>query len=309
MPRLTVLMPARDAGASVERAVRSTLRDLPRDAELLVGDDGSKDRTLARLSRIDDRRLRVLSFPHRGIVGTLTALLAASDSAYVARMDADDVALPGRFDRQMRALANADAVFTGVATWAGRGLPRPPWPRGIGAASFPFHLLLSNPVAHSTLTARRDRIDQVGGYREVPSEDYDLWLRLATDGARLRRLAMPSILYRVHPAQVTATTEWRQASWRDELTRSAFAELSTILLGAPQDRITSLAVCALPRAAKLARFAEFERRFRRAISSLPPIEQRLLVRRLEQRAEWLWQRIMEPHLGVLAVQPSTKAAS
>ncbi|MGO1414460.1 MAG: glycosyltransferase family 2 protein, partial [Microbacterium gubbeenense] len=60
MPRLSVIMPARNAGATVESAVRSTLHDLPADAELVVGDDASTDGMRYVLDRIEDSRLRVI---------------------------------------------------------------------------------------------------------------------------------------------------------------------------------------------------------------------------------------------------------
>ncbi|WOF22639.1 glycosyltransferase [Microbacterium betulae] len=293
MPRLAVLMPAFDAARTIERAVRSTLADLPADAELVVADDGSTDDTLAVLDRIADRRLRVVTGPNRGVARTLNRLRGITDSSFVARMDADDVVLPGRFARQLRALGDADAVFTAVVTardGAPRpSAPRPSWPRGIAPAAFPFHLLLTNPVAHSTLAARRSALDAAGDYRTVPSEDYDLWLRLAARGARMRRLALPGVLYRVHDGQVTAASGWRLASWHDEKTQNAFAVLSAQLLGEPRQRISSLAAAPLSRAARLARLAEFERLFRAAVAPLGLADRRVLLRRLRQRAQWLRQ--------------------
>ncbi|WP_456286755.1 glycosyltransferase [Microbacterium sp. JZ70] len=291
MPRLSVLMPAFDAAPTIDRAVRSTLRDLPADAELVVQDDGSSDGTLAALERIDDPRLRVLTGPNRGVARALNALLEASASEFVARMDADDVVLPGRFRRQLRALKTADTVFTTVASWHGAGVPRPPWPSGIGIASFPFHLLLTNPVAHSTMAARRSAVEAVRGYRVVPSEDYDLWLRLASSGARLRRLAAPSLLYRVHPGQVTSAEGWRLRSWNDERTQAAFAELSARVLGAPLPRLTALAVAPLPAEEKAACLDEFERRFRCAASRLRPTDRAAVLPRLARRAAWCRERI------------------
>jgi len=291
MPRLSVLMPARDAVATIGPAVRSTLAALPRDAELVVGDDGSRDGTGAAVRQIEDPRLRVLSWPGRGVARSLEALLAATDSEVVARMDADDVVLPGRFRRQLHALGSADVVFATVVPWRGSGMPRVPRPAGISPRAFGFHLLLTNPVAHSTMAARRAAIAAAGGYRDVPSEDYDLWLRLAARGARLRRLALPAILYREHAAQVTARDGWRAASWRDADTQRSFALLSERLLGAPQYRLTALSLAPLPAARKTALLAAFEARFRAAIRPLPPRERRVLTRRLGERAAWLRARI------------------
>ena len=290
MPRLSVLLPVRNARTSIGDAVRSTLADLPDDAELIVGDDASTDGTPEVLAGIDDLRLRVISCPGRGLSAALNTLLDATDSEFVARMDADDIVIRGRFHRQMRALQTADTVFTTVATQHGSGVPRPAWPVGIGAGEFGFHLLLTNPVAHSTMAARRAAIVDAGGYRAVPSEDYDLWLRLQSRGARMRRLATPGLVYRVHADQVTAADGWRMSSWQDDRTQQAFAELSERLLGVPQMRISSLAVAPLTRGAKLARMADFDRHFRSAVRRVPLPARAALLRRLAARAEWLWQR-------------------
>ena len=66
-----------------------------------------------------------------------------------------------------------------------------------------WHLLLTNPVCHPTMLATREIIDRVGGYRAVPAEDYDLWMRVASAGGRIRRLAAWGLLYRIHLGQVT----------------------------------------------------------------------------------------------------------
>ncbi|MGO1236351.1 glycosyltransferase family 2 protein [Microbacterium gubbeenense] len=290
MPRLSVIMPARNAGATVESAVRSTLHDLPADAELVVGDDASTDGMRYVLDRIEDSRLRVIDCPGRGLARALNTLLDATDSPLVARMDADDIVIRGRFRRQVRALATADTVFTTVTTWRGSGMPRPACPVAIGEGAFGFHLLLTNPVAHSTMAARRTAIDEAGGYRDVPSEDYDLWLRMQSRGAGMRRLAAPGIVYRVHARQVTATDGWRLSSWQDESTQHAFADLSERLLGAPQMRISALAIAPFSRGEKLARMAEFDRSFRAAVRLVPLPARTALLRRLAARSEWLWQR-------------------
>lgn len=246
MPRLTVIMPVRDGAATIRTAVRSTLRALPSDGELHVMDDASSDGTASVLAGIADRRLHV----HRaetplGVARALGRLLDTTDSEFVARMDADDVVLPGRFARQRRALDRAGAAIgfgTVVEFSVSPRRARPPRPVGIDPEEFPLHLLLTNPVAHPAMIARRAALDELGGYREVPSEDYDLWLRASASGIRLHRSAMPSIAYRLHAGQVTASTLWRTSSWLDPSTATAFAALSVRVLGVPARRLTALAI-------------------------------------------------------------------
>ncbi|TPW76407.1 glycosyltransferase family 2 protein [Schumannella soli] len=290
MPRLTVLLPVHDGAATIGAAVRSTLRALPRDAELRVLDDASGDATARVVEGIADARLRLdRSARPLGVAAGLNRLLAASDSELVARMDADDLTLPGRFARQVRALRRhrADLLFGTVVQFSSGGRRiRPTAPTGVSAAAFPLHLLLTNPVAHPTLVARRAVLDELGGYASVPSEDYELWLRAAARGHRLVRDGAPAIAYRVHPAQVTASSGWRRASWTDPATAGAFDRLARDRLGRGARRLNLLAIDeALDDAGFATELDDFARAVTTAADRLGRVEagrvRALLARRLD----------------------------
>lgn len=300
MPRLSVLLPAYNAEATIGTAVKTTLRDLPNDAELVVLDDGSSDRTSAVVESVTDPRLRLHSRPNKGVAMSLNELIDITDSEFIARMDADDLVLPGRFSRQLRALTGAagrsnggaaDAVFTTVVEWGGR---RPQLPRLslIGSKEFGMHLLLTNPVAHSTLVARRSTIVAAGKYRVLPAEDYDLWLRLAHAGAKLRRLAAPGLAYRVHREQVTASDEWRRQSWQSSDVASSYSSLAEVLIGAPSMRISSLSIdTSFDANEKREQFFAFEARFTDALKNYDPAVQKTLRRKLAERRAWFERQI------------------
>jgi glycosyltransferase involved in cell wall biosynthesis len=294
MPRLSVIVPAYNAAGTITSAIRSTLRALPRDAEIVILDDGSADATADTARQVDDARVRVLSRPNRGVAATLNDLIDATDSEFIARMDADDLVLPGRFRRQLAAIdGDTDAVFTTVVTW-GSGMPGLPRPSAISGDDFGLHLLLTNPVAHSTMLARRSAVQDAGGYRVLPTEDYDLWLRMAANGARLRRLALPGLAYRVHPGQVTASAQWRRASWENAELASAYSALAERLIGAPAVRITSLSIDETrTREEKRAELERFTERFEKALRGHAPAAQRALRRKLAERRTWLSARIDE----------------
>lgn len=319
MPDLSVILPARNAAADVARAVSSTLRAMPRDAELVVLDDGSTDATaeqvLAGAGGPDapDPRLRLLRRPPSGgITAALTTLLAETDSRLVARMDADDVCLPGRFRRTLPHVEGgpgpgpgwgprsgrgrgpgqdpgrgSDLVFCQVVNLVGRRL-HPEAPVGIPPRSFPLHLLLTNPVSHPTALVRRELLDEVGGYRAVPAEDYDLWIRCAAAGARIRRVGAWGLLYRIHPAQITASQEWRRASWEDPLQAEAFADLSEVLVGQRLPRLVAISL--MPDPARTEALDHFSAAVRPAVEALGGVQARVLSRRLRSRIEWVRSR-------------------
>lgn len=233
-------MPAYNAQQTIRHAVLSTLRQLPRDSELVVLDDASSDSTFMELARMSetDSRLVVRRQPQNlGAAATLRQLLRETDSEFVARMDADDIVLPGRFRLQMEAASvGADITFMTVAHYWPRGkkpfpVIAPSIPLGITARAMPFHLLLVNPVAHSTMLARRTAIEALGGYRSVPAEDYDLWLRAAIGQVPMVRMATPGIAYRHHANQITALPEWVNAAATNSETRLMHESLTRSITG------------------------------------------------------------------------------
>lgn len=294
MPYLSVLLPARNAAPTVRHAALSTLRHLPRDAEIVILDDGSTDGTAQQLEDVDDRRLRVLRGEGAGNLGrALNYLLGQTDSELVARMDADDVTLPGRFQSSLRALRNgADFAFTSALTSQGIRT-RPSLPMPITSAAFPYHLLLSNPVRHPALTARRAALDELQGYRALPSEDYDLWLRAALRGHALTKTSWYGLAYRVHPDQISSGAEWRQRSRADAALQQVFSELSNALLGRPFPRLVTLE--AAPRAEAESLCADFSLQFEQAISRLPASQRAYLrIKLVRRRAQVRASTALDP---------------
>ena len=118
-PRISVLMPVYQAERYLEEAVESILAQSFDNFELLALDDGSTDASpdiLEALARRDDR-IRVRRTEHAGLVSQLNQGLAEARGEFIARMDADDVSHPARFERQLAYLdAHPDCVAVGTGT-------------------------------------------------------------------------------------------------------------------------------------------------------------------------------------------------
>ncbi|HET9452490.1 MAG TPA: glycosyltransferase family A protein, partial [Aggregicoccus sp.] len=116
-PLVTVLLPVRDAERTVARAVESLLQGTLREVQVACVDDGSRDGSRAVLEGLAraDARVQVLDSGGQGIVAALNLALAHARSPYVARMDADDEALPRRLEASVAALEE-DARLAGVGT-------------------------------------------------------------------------------------------------------------------------------------------------------------------------------------------------
>ena len=282
-PPLTVILPVRNGEATIARAVRSTLSALPRDGVLLVHDDASTDGTPAILAAVTDRRLGLLtSREPRGVAGGLNRLLGEVSTPLVARMDADDITLPWRFRAQVAAVSKGvDVVWSTVIAFGdvpGRIRPGPPIP--ISPAAMPLHLLLSNPVAHSSMLARTDAVVSAGGYRNVKAEDYELWLRLGAAGLRCMRQAAPALLYRFHARQVTAGAGYERAAMADPGLRASYAALSRRELSREPSWFEALFGDAEPDRAS-AELVDFVVLMESASSRLPPAQRAFLRQKLK----------------------------
>jgi hypothetical protein len=237
-PAISVIVPARDAAATIGLALRSTLRALPDDARVFVRSDGSTDETASRVRAVGDRRVTLVDGDSSiGVAASLNQLLDLVETPLVARMDADDVTLPRRFRRQVpRVLGGGDdIVFSTTVSWFPDRAPhrrlRPPRPFAVSAAAAPVLLLLENGFSHPTMTARTEVLRSLGGYRPLPSEDFDLWVRAALGGVRLSRLAEPGLLWRRHDGQVTRDPAWEAARLADDRCITALEELAARQLG------------------------------------------------------------------------------
>ncbi len=209
VPRISVLMPVHNAGAFLDEALGSLAAQTFRDFELVAVDDASGDGGAERLSEWGRRVawLRMLRRPEQGgVAAALNTGLAQCRGEFVARMDADDIAMPDRLARQLEFLdRHADVgMCGGRAMTFGAGdeaLIRPPETDEAIRA----WLVFGSAFVHPTVMLRREVLDRAGGrYRTVLGvEDYELWLRLA-EVTRLANLPEPLLRYRVHAGQYTA---------------------------------------------------------------------------------------------------------
>ena len=207
MPLISVVIPVYNAERYLECALASVHTQTFSDFEIIAVDDGSTDRSHAILNRLaaTDPRLRVISRPNTGIVGALNDALAVATGEFVARMDADDWALPTRFAAQIAYLRDHPdcvALGTDILFTDPEGAPLIRHRPAIGHEAIVAQLLEANggAIIHPTLMVRRAALDQIGRYRPETQnflEDLDLYLRLS-DVGRLANLPDVFLHYRQH---------------------------------------------------------------------------------------------------------------
>ncbi len=214
-PLVSVVLPVFNGEAHIGDAVRSVLAQTFTDFELLVIDDGSTDGTARILSGFADRRVRVIPLAgHQGLVAALNRGTRESTSVFIARMDADDVCLPRRFERQVAFLeTHPDVDICG--TWTRhigerRGMRRLP----VGAERIRAQMFIGGALDHPTIMMRRAFVEAHGlAYRDdfAGAEDLDFLTRSAEVG-RLANIPDILLLYRAHSQQVSVVSAAAQAS-------------------------------------------------------------------------------------------------
>ncbi len=183
-PLVSVLIPLFDKERFVGAAVESALGQTHPNVEVLVLDDGSTDRSLDELARIDDQRLTVVSRPNRGANATRNELLAMARGDFVQFLDADDLLDPRKLEQQLAVYADdIDVVFCGYRTIDERGSET--LVAGPDVEDLVRSLAAAEPATIHLPLNRRATLAEFGGFDPAlrASQEYELHLRLATTGA------------------------------------------------------------------------------------------------------------------------------
>jgi len=219
VPRVSVVLPVRDAGPFLEVCLDSLAAQTLADHEVVAVDDGSKDGsgvTLRNRAQADPR-LRVLHTPPQGLVAALSLALGEARAPLVARMDADDVAHPERLALQVARL-EADATVDVL----GCRVELRPVPSGGPAEGMSAHVewlnslldheamardrFVESPIVHPSVAMRTPTLRWLGGWRDFDGpEDYDLWLRGFEAGLRFAKLERTLLAWRDTPGRLTRT--------------------------------------------------------------------------------------------------------
>jgi glycosyltransferase involved in cell wall biosynthesis len=210
LPRVSVLLPVRDAISTLDACLDSLAAQTLADHEVVAVDDGSRDGSAERLlarARLDPR-LRVERTPPRGLVAALSRSLAGARAPLVARMDADDVALAERLDRQAERLQRDPAVDVlgcrvelvgSPGEAAGEGMRAyVEWQNGLLDHQAIFRdRFVESPLVHPSVAMRTETLRRLGGWRAFDGpEDYDLWLRAFDAGLCFAKLGETLVLWR-----------------------------------------------------------------------------------------------------------------
>jgi glycosyltransferase involved in cell wall biosynthesis len=213
-PRVSVITPAFNAGATLAQAVRSALAQTLADVEVLVVDDGSRQPAAGALVEISDRRLRVLrSEINRGVSVARNLGLRCAQAPLIAQLDADDLWRPdhlegiiGAFEDPVIGLAYTNVEIIGTPLLdraiaprhAGDGLPEWVSDRALHPVDDLARLYRVNPIPSPSVVMRTEAVRAVGGYPRWlrVGEEYCVYLKLRRAGWHFAYVDRASAIYR-----------------------------------------------------------------------------------------------------------------
>ncbi|HNK83781.1 MAG TPA: glycosyltransferase [Flavobacteriales bacterium] len=215
MPRVSILLPFHNAATTLDAAIASIATQTFLDWELLLIDNACTDKgtAIAHDRATRDARIRVMQEPVVGIAHALNTGLREARATLIARMDADDIALPERFERQVAYLDQHPEV--GVLGTRTRFRSTVDLNEGMAAFVKWQNTIISPkdhyvkrfvdaPLAHPTVMFRSELVDRHGGYDAGPlPEDHELWLRWMHYGVRFAKLPQELLIWRDHPQRLS----------------------------------------------------------------------------------------------------------
>jgi len=213
-PRLSILLPAWNAAATLGGALGSIRRQSEPDFECIVVDDGSDDATARIVTEVArrDARFRLISQPRGGLVAALNRGIGHCRGGLIARMDADDLMHRRRLERQAGAL-DADPSLSALGcrvrifprSQLSQGMRRyEAWLNGMATPDVVRReAFVECPIAHPTLMIRARLLRDLGYRARGWPEDYDLVLRLLAEGHRIGVVPERLHLWRDQPDRLS----------------------------------------------------------------------------------------------------------
>ena len=218
-PLVPVLMPCYNAMPFLEDALESIVTQTYRNLEILCINDGSSDNTreiLEQFAKNDDRIKVVNNEVNLKLIGTLNNGVSLAKGEYIARMDADDVCLPERIEKQLKYLLETDSDVVGCNAFSinekGEIIGNHQL-KNLSANESTFASFLFTPLIHPTVLGKR-AVFQDNRYlkeeKALHTEDYELWCRLIIKGYKISNLEDRLFKLRVNSQSVSSQFEETQ---------------------------------------------------------------------------------------------------
>jgi glycosyltransferase involved in cell wall biosynthesis len=231
-PDISVIMSVYNGETYLAEAIDSILNQTFENWELIIINDCSTDSTaeiLADYSQKDQRIAVYTNETNLKLPSSLNKAIALCRGKYIARMDADDICLPDRFEKQFNFMEeNSDVALSscrfltvknGVYASGGAG-------GRCDSEAIKALLLVANPILHPGVIAKAEVMKEFGYDTNLScTEDLELWTRMAAANLKLQILPECLLIYRLHDKQITSTTLERQHTEVTRIENKYYASL------------------------------------------------------------------------------------
>lgn len=215
---ISVILPVYNAENYLFEAIESVLNQTFVDFELIIINDGSKDSSLDIINSFKDQRIFLVDQHNKGLAATLNHGLSLAKGKYIARMDADDIALPNRFEIQLnflkknpkyKLIGSAVEIIDMHGSCLCVDIPYTGY-----AFLKKFMNKVGNPFKHPTVMFEKDVALNLGGYNEKIGkyfEDYFLWSKIA-EQYKVEILSVVLLKYRITPGSIMGSIKDKEFS-------------------------------------------------------------------------------------------------
>jgi glycosyltransferase involved in cell wall biosynthesis len=272
----------------LREAVESILSQTFCDFEFIIIDDGSTDESVDYLRGLPDPRIRLIRNPvNIGLTKSLNIGLKVAKGKYIARMDADDIALPVRFEKQYAYMeAHPDVILCGSRALCFNGdLSHPAGTTRRAPENmeeYRVHLLFRNPGPnHPTAFFRHESLlEHHVLYDEslIYAQDYGMWETISRVG---RIYVLPDILlyYRQHEKQISIEHKEKQLECDKAVKRR---QIAALLGSVTEEELDRHFDCAFHKVVMSPEVSDWYRRLLRANKEKRIYNQRELYRRIQK---------------------------
>lgn len=228
---ISVVMPVYNAEKYLDEAIQSILTQTYNNFEFIIINDGSTDKSLEIIEKYknQDERIILISRENKGLIYSLNEGINKSKGKYIARMDADDISLPERFQKQIIFMeANSEIGVCG--TWLevfGEGRKTTFWKIPLINKELKLKLIFSVPFAHPSIIMRKEIIDKYGlRYKEQykNAEDYKFWLDFSKH-TKFANISQVLLRYRYLETSVSRIADSAVDNSRYKIISSIFKEI------------------------------------------------------------------------------------
>lgn len=232
-PLISVVMAVFNGQNYLALSIESILRQSHSNLEFIIINDGSNDNSLEIIKKYQqsDGRIQIISRENKGLAYSLNEGISLASGDWIARMDADDIALPTRFENQLSWLnfSGADICGTWIEFFDSASSKVQKYPQTDLAIK--VGLLFGCMLAHPTVMAKAALMKQFQ-YDSAwnKAEDYELWTRIALSGAKMTNIPMTLLRYRIHSSQISVASNAAQKRLTQEV-RSAYWGASHLVNG------------------------------------------------------------------------------